>query len=95
MSLSDIAIRRPITTFMFFIAVVLIGAFSLSQLAIDLLPDIEFPTVTVSIPYPGASPKEVETLITEHLERAVSTVQNVEEVRATSTKRPPTESRWV
>ena len=71
---------------MFFIAVVLIGAFSLSQLAIDLLPDIEFPTVTVSIPYPGASPKEVETLITEHLERAVSTVQNVEEVRATSSE---------
>ncbi len=86
MSLSDIAIRRPITTFMFFIAVVLIGAFSLSQLAIDLLPDIEFPTVTVSVPYPGASPKEVETLITEHLERAVSTVQNVEEVRATSSE---------
>lgn len=86
MSLSDIALKRPITTFMFFIAVVLIGAFSLSQLAIDLLPDIEFPTVTVSIPYEGASPKEVETLITEHLERAVSTVQNVEEVRATSSE---------
>ena len=86
MSLSDIAIKRPITTFMLFIAVVLIGAFSLSQLAIDLLPDIEFPTVTVSIPYQGASPKEVETLITEHLERAVSTVQNVEEVRATSSE---------
>ena len=86
MNLSDIALKRPITTFMFFIAIVLIGAFSLSQLAIDLLPDIEFPTVTVSIPYEGASPKEVETLITEHLERAVSTVQNVEEVRATSSE---------
>lgn len=71
---------------MFFIVVVLIGVFSLSQLAIDLLPDIEFPTVTGLIPYEGAYPKEVETLITGHLERAVSTVQNVEEVRATSSE---------
>ena len=76
MNLSDIAIKRPITTFMVFIAIVMIGAFSLSKLAIDLMPDIEFPTLTVSTSYPGASPKEDERLITETVERAVSTVQN-------------------
>ena len=86
MNLSDIAIKRPITTFMVFIAILIIGIFSLSRLAIDLLPDIEFPSLTVSTSYSGASPKEVETLITEPVERAVSTVQNVEEVSSTSSE---------
>ncbi|MBM3236330.1 efflux RND transporter permease subunit [Candidatus Poribacteria bacterium] len=86
MNLSDIAIKRPITTFMVFIAIVIVGVFSLSRLSIDLMPDVEFPSLTVSTSYPGASPKEVETLITEPMERAVSTVQNIEEVRSTSSE---------
>ncbi len=86
MNLSDLALKRPITTFMAFIAIVMIGMFSLSKLSIDLLPDIEFPTLTVSTSYSGASPKEVELLITEPMERAVSTVQNIEEVTSTSSE---------
>jgi HAE1 family hydrophobic/amphiphilic exporter-1 len=84
MSLTDYSLKKPITTFMIFIAIVVIGFFSLSRLAIDLLPDIEFPSLSVSVSYPGASPKEVETLITEPLERAVSTIQNVKQVRSSS-----------
>ncbi len=86
MNLSELAIRRPITTFMIFIAIVILGAFSLSRLSIDLLPDVEFPSLSISTSYPGASPKEIETLITEPIERAVSTVQNVEEVTSTSSE---------
>ena len=86
MSLSDLALKRQITTFMVFIAIVMIGVFSLSKLSIDLLPDIEFPSLTVTVSYPGASPKEVETLLTEPIERSVSTVQNVEEVSSTSSE---------
>jgi len=85
-NLSDVALKRQITTFMVFIAIVMIGVFSLSRLSIDLLPDIEFPTLTVMTSYPGASPKEIETLITEPVERAVSTVQNIEEVTSTSSE---------
>ncbi|MBI1924788.1 efflux RND transporter permease subunit, partial [Candidatus Poribacteria bacterium] len=77
---------RPITTFMVFIALVVMGGVALLRLAIDLLPDIEFPSATVSVEYPGASPKEVETLVTEYVERAVSTVQNIEEFRSTSSE---------
>lgn len=86
MSLTDLALKRQITTFMVFIAIVIIGAFSLSRLSIDLLPDVEFPSLTVSTSYPGASPKEVETLITEPVERAVSTVQNIQAVTSTSSE---------
>ncbi len=49
MSLSDMALKRPITTFMVFIALVVMGGVALSRLAIDLLPDIEFPSATVSV----------------------------------------------
>jgi HAE1 family hydrophobic/amphiphilic exporter-1 len=63
---------------------VTVGAFSLSRLAIDIRPDIESPSIIVSTCYPGASPKEVETLITELVERVISTVQKVEEVTYTS-----------
>jgi len=84
MSLSDIAIKRPIATLMVFIAILIVGMFSLFKLSIDLLPDVEFPSLSVSTVYEGASPKEVEVLITEPIERAVSTVQNVQEVRSTS-----------
>jgi len=84
MSLTDYSLKKPIATFMVFIAIVMVGVFSLSKLSIDLLPNIEFPSLTVSTSYPGASPKEVETLITEPMERVVSTVQNVKEVRSSS-----------
>ena len=86
MNLSDIALKRRITTFMVYIAIVMIGAFSLSRLSIDLLPDVEFPSLSVSVSYPGASPREIETLITEPMERSVSTLQNIEEVTSTSSE---------
>ena len=86
MNLSDIALKRQITTFMVFIAIIVIGVFSLGRLSIDLMPDVEFPSLTVSTSYPGASPKEVETLITEPIERAVSTAQNIENITSTSSE---------
>ncbi|MGB9597616.1 MAG: efflux RND transporter permease subunit, partial [Candidatus Poribacteria bacterium] len=86
MNLSDLALRRQITTFMVFIAIIVIGVFSLRRLSIDLMPDVEFPSLTVSTSYSGASPKEIETLITEPIERAVSTAQNIENITSTSSE---------
>jgi HAE1 family hydrophobic/amphiphilic exporter-1 len=86
MNLSDLALKRPITTYMIFIAIIVIGVFSLRKLSIDLLPDVEFPSLTVSTTYEGASPKEIETLITEPIERAASTAQNIENVTSTSSE---------
>ncbi len=86
MSISDLALKRQITTFMVFIAIIVIGIFSLRRLSIDLMPDVEFPSLTVSTSYSGASPKEIETLITEPIERAVSTAQNIENITSTSSE---------
>lgn len=86
MSLSSGAVRRPVTTLMFFIAVVVMGFVAYKRLAIDQLPDITFPSVSVLTKYEGASPAEIEKLVTEPIEKAVSTISNVKEVRSKSSE---------
>ncbi len=86
MSLSSGAVKRPITTLMFFIAVVIMGYISYTRLAIDQLPDITFPAVSINTMYKGAAPAEIEKLITEPIEKAVSTISNVKEVRSKSSE---------
>ena len=84
MNLSNLAVRRPITTSMFFLALLIFGTISLLRLPIDILPEITYPAITVVTNYEGAGPQEVETLITERIEKRVSTIENVREIRSTS-----------
>ncbi|MEW4526844.1 MAG: efflux RND transporter permease subunit [Maioricimonas sp. JB045] len=74
MSLTSLSIHRPVTTLMASIIVVLLGWMALSGLSVDLMPDIQYPTVSVTTLYPGAGPEEVETLITRPLEQTLSSV---------------------
>ena len=66
--------------------VVILGAFSLTRLKIDLLPDIELPTVTVRTEYEGASPEVMERLVTQIVEEIVGTVPGVEEMTSQSSE---------
>jgi HAE1 family hydrophobic/amphiphilic exporter-1 len=84
MNLSNLAVRRPITTSMFFLALLIFGSISVLRLPIDILPDITYPSITVVTNYEGAGPQEVERLITELIEKTVSTIDNVKEIRSTS-----------
>jgi len=84
MSLSSISIKRPITTFMIFIAVLIIGGVSSTRLAIDLLPDITYPIVAVMTNYSGAGPADVEKMVTKTIERGIATVNNIKEINSTS-----------
>lgn len=84
MDLSKLAISRPYTVAVGFLIAVLIGAVSLTKLPVDLMPDITNPTLTVSTEYAGVGPEEIETLITERIEQAVSAVQGIDEVTSTS-----------
>ncbi|HSG70705.1 MAG TPA: efflux RND transporter permease subunit, partial [Planctomycetaceae bacterium] len=84
MNLTRLAVNRPVTTLMGSLFVVLLGAVSLSRLSVDLMPDLEFPTVTVSTIYRGAGPEEIETLLTRPLEQVLSGVSGVERVSSTS-----------
>ena len=65
MNLPEFAVRRPITIFMLFIAVVLFGLLALMRLPVDLMPSFEFPMVSVVTLYPGAGSEDIETNVTE------------------------------
>jgi hydrophobic/amphiphilic exporter-1 (mainly G- bacteria), HAE1 family len=84
MSLPRFAIRRPITVYMMAAVAILLGAISFWLLPVDLMPDVEFPTITVFTEYTGVAPEEMETLITRPIERSVSSAPGVEEITATS-----------
>ena len=86
MSLPSFSVRRPVFTTMVTLMVVIIGAVSLSRLQIDLLPDIELPTLTIRTEYEGASPEVMERLITQILEEIVATVPGVEEMNSQSSE---------
>ena len=81
---TSIALRRPVTTAMLFIALVLVGLISLRLLPLEEFPDITFPGMQVIIPYPGSTPEEMEQLITRPVEEALSTLAGIEELRSRS-----------
>lgn len=86
MNLPRWSVRRPIFTVMVTLMVVVIGTFSVNRLRLDLLPEIELPTITVRTNYEGASPEVMERLVTQVIEEVVSTVPGVEELTSTSSE---------
>ena len=84
MRISRFAVHRPIFTIMVVLIVVLLGTISLLRLPIDLMPDISYPTLSISCTYENAGPEEIEELITRPIEQAVSAVPGVEELTSVS-----------
>src|SRR5262245_65168253 len=71
------ALQRPVTTTMTFVALVVVGLIALHLLPLEEFPDVTFPGMQVVIPYPGSTPEEVEQLITQPVEEALSTLAGV------------------
>jgi HAE1 family hydrophobic/amphiphilic exporter-1 len=84
MHISELSIRRPIAVLMFFLAVVLIGYISLTNLSIDLLPDLSYPKLTIITTYQGASPEEIESFVTAPLEESASAVSGIRNIHSIS-----------
>jgi len=82
--LIEIATERRVTILMCTVAIALFGLVSLSRLAVNLLPDISYPTITIRTELTGAAPIEVENLLTKPIEEAVGVVRNVRLVRSVS-----------
>src|SRR5918997_3992263 len=82
--LAEICVRRPVFATMLVLSLTVVGAFSFTTLGVDLFPKIDFPTITVSVVNPGASPREIETEITDKIEAAVNTISGIDELRSTS-----------
>ncbi|CAN5179058.1 N/A [soil metagenome] len=82
--LAEICVKRPVFATMLILSLVVVGVFSFFSLGVDLFPKIDFPTVTITVVNPGASPQEIETEITDKIEEAVNTVSGIDELRSTS-----------
>lgn len=80
MWLTKLAISRRVTISMFILALVILGLVGLSKMPWDLNPKVDIPIVTVSVPYPGASPEEIEQRIVKPLEDQVSVINGVDQV---------------
>ena len=86
MWISDVSIKRPVFATMFILSFMVLGIVSMTRLGIDLFPDVSFPFVNISVVYPGASPEEVETLVTRPIEDAVAGINGVKRVESRSTE---------
>jgi HAE1 family hydrophobic/amphiphilic exporter-1 len=84
MNLPKFSVQRPIFTTMVVLIIVILGIVSLSRLRIDMLPNIELPTLSIRTKYEGASPEVMERLITQIIEEIVATVPGVETMTSES-----------
>ncbi len=84
MKITKITINRPVTTFMFFLAVILLGLVSLRELSVDLLPNISYPRLSIMARYPGVAPEEIETLVTRRLESSLLRIPGIRRVESVS-----------
>jgi HAE1 family hydrophobic/amphiphilic exporter-1 len=81
-SFAALSIKRPIFITCIVLVIILLGYLSMMKLPVDLFPNVTFPVVTVTTPYPGAGPKEVETLVSKVFEEQFSTLSGVKNIKS-------------
>ena len=84
MSLYQSAVRRPVTTIMIFVGVVVLGLFALTRLPIDLLPDMQINRVMIVTSYSGAAPEEVENNVTKPIQNVLNGINGVKHITSQS-----------
>jgi HAE1 family hydrophobic/amphiphilic exporter-1 len=84
MTLTESSMRRPVTTLMVFVCLVLLGGLSIRLIPLELFPEFDAPVLFVNIPYPGSTPEEVERQITRPAEEALATITDLKRMRSTS-----------
>ena len=84
MSMINTSVNRPVTVWMFMLAVMLFGMVGFSRLAVKLLPDLSYPSVTIRTAYDGAAPVEIEQLVSKPIEEAVGVVKGLRKISSIS-----------
>ncbi len=84
MSLYGSAVKRPVMTSLCFVAVIILGLFSLAKLPIDLYPDIDTNTLMIITMYPGASAEDIEQNVTKPLENVLNSVEHLKHITSES-----------
>jgi len=84
MRISDTSIRRPVATAMIAIGLIVFGVIGINRMRVDLFPNVTLPVIAVATIYPGAGPLEVESEVTEIMERQLGTIPNLREITSRS-----------
>ncbi|GGI76325.1 efflux RND transporter permease subunit [Shewanella gelidii] len=84
MSIIQTSVKRPVTVWMFMFAIMLFGMVGFSRLAVKLLPDLSYPTMTIRTQYIGAAPIEVEQLVSKPIEEAAGIVKGLRQISSIS-----------
>ncbi len=85
MKIIDFSVKRPVTMIILVSVIIIMGFFTWSKMAVDLIPDMKFPIAAVMTEYPGVGPEEVESQITKPLEGTLNTLGNIKELHSIST----------
>ena len=83
-ALAALCVRRPVFASVLILSLVVVGSFALTQLGVDLMPNIDIPTITVTTRLPGAAPEQVESEITDKVEEAVNTISGIDQLNSNS-----------
>jgi len=86
MGLTRVALIRPLAITMLFLALAAMGILAYTKLPVERFPPISFPSVNVSVSYPGAAPEDVEALVTKPLENAVVGINGIQTIESTSSE---------
>ena len=86
MSLPEFSIKRPVTVVMACLMAILLGAIAFVEIPVDLMPETEYPTLSINVGYPGVAPQEMETLVARPLEQALAATPGVEEITSSSSE---------
>jgi multidrug efflux pump len=84
LNLTDISIRNPVLAWMMMISTILFGVLSVRKIGVSQYPDVDYPNITVSVSWSGASPSAVEREIVEPLEQAIAQVEGVQQMQSTA-----------
>ena len=86
MNLTTTSIKRPVTTMMIFLCIIVVGFISIKLLPLEFFPDVDAPFVSVEVPYPGSTPEEVERQITRPIEEVLATIGNIKNIYSHSSE---------
>jgi HAE1 family hydrophobic/amphiphilic exporter-1 len=86
MKLPEFSVKNKVTTSMIAMILVVVGMIAVSRLGLDLLPDLEYPTVSIVTTYKGASSQDIETTITKNIEQWISSVKGVKKITSESSE---------
>jgi len=85
-ALARLSVNRPVVATVLVLVFVVVGVFSATHIGVDRFPDIDFPIVTIVTVLPGATPDEMDTQVTEEIEKQVNTVSGIDTLASTSSE---------